>query len=62
MQLLKLRLKRIGGCLGQVKALVEGYPIVAPADAQPRQEIPEDLKDAVEKLEPHTQEKSMTSF
>jgi len=47
--------------LGQVKALVEGYPIVAPAaqpsppaHAQPRQEIPEDLKDAVERLDPYT--------
>ena len=47
--------------LGQVKALVEGYPIVAlaaqpppPAYAQPRQEVPEDLKDAVERLDPYT--------
>lgn len=52
---LKAEIEKNRRVLGQVKVLVEGYPTVPPsAYAQPKQEASENLKDAVERLDPYT--------
>ena len=52
---LKAEIEKNRRVLGQVKVLVESYPTVPPsAYAQPKQEASENLKDAVERLDPYT--------